>query len=144
MAKSGIKIGISAFLLLVIGIFLIILGIKGIIDYNSPSSELKRALVSLFGGGQKSVLTLIIAILDIAAGVLLILYLFLTSLFPPLNSVPVVVVLYLAVKTGYHLFVNGISYGRQIAFQPDFISWLLLLLTNAIIILALWAAKEKA
>ena len=63
MANTGIKMGIPAILLLIIGIFLIVLGIKGILDYNSTSSELKRAIVSLFGGGKKDAISLIIAIL---------------------------------------------------------------------------------
>lgn len=143
MAKSGVKIGIPALLLLIIGIFLIILGIKGIIDYNSPSSELTRAIVSLFGGGKKSTITLIIAILDIIAGTLLVMSLVLTQQIPLLGAANLVVVIYLAVKTVYHLFINGITFGRQISFQPDFISWILLLLTNVIIILAVMATKDS-
>lgn len=143
MAKSGVKMGVPAILLLIIGIFLIILGIKGIMDYNAPGSELKRAIVSLFGGGEKSALTLIIAILDIIAGALLVLNLFLSRQIPLLGAAHLVVVLYLAARTVYHLFVNGITYGRQIAFQPDFVSWLLLLLTNAIIILAVLVTKDS-
>ncbi|MBN2533163.1 MAG: hypothetical protein JXB88_09745 [Spirochaetales bacterium] len=144
MAKSSVKMGIPAILLFIIGIFLIISGIKGIIDYNSTPNELKRALVSLFGGGKRDAITLIIAILDIIAGALLVLSLFLTQQIPLLGAAIPVVVIYLIAKTLYNLFINGITYGKQISFQPDFISWLLLFITNVIIILAVMATKDTS
>jgi hypothetical protein len=137
MSKTSVKMGLSAIILLVIGVFMILVGIKGIIDYNSSLSELKRAMGSLFGGGNKDMITLIIAILDIAAGSILVLGLFLSSQVPLLSAGTTGVIFYWAARIVYNSIFLGIDYGKRVQFRPDFISWLLLLLTSVIILLAL-------
>ena len=142
MSKS-MKMGLSTIILLVIGIFMILVGIKGIVDYNSSLSELKRAMGSLFGSGNKDIITLIIAILDIIAGSILILGLFLTEQIPLLGTAASGVIVYWGARIIYNSFIIGIKYGKKIEFRPDFMSWLLLLITSIIVLLALMKAIKE-
>ena len=137
MAKTNMKMGLSTIILLVIGAFMILVGIKGIVDYNSSLNELKRAMGSLFGGGNKDTITLVIAVIDIIAGSILILGLFLSSQISLLNTGTMGVIFYWAARIVYNSFITGINFGKQVEFQPNFMTWLLLLLTSVIILLAL-------
>ncbi|MCW8966035.1 MAG: hypothetical protein OQK82_05025, partial [Candidatus Pacearchaeota archaeon] len=115
----------------------------GIVDYNTSLNEIKRAIVSLFGGGKKDMISLIIAVLDIIAGSILLLSLFASQQIPFLSTAIWGVVVYLIARIVYTLFLNNITYGKQIEFQPDFLSWLLLLLLNTIVVLVLIKVSKE-
>jgi hypothetical protein len=143
MAQSK-GMDIRFILQLALSAFLILLGIQGIIAYNSPLNELTRAFAGIFGGG-KDAISLAIAIIDLAAGVLLALELFLGSQIKLISLVPIIVVVYWIARTIYKQFVTGMSIsGGTMTFQPDFLGWLVLLMSNVIYVIALFLVSRRS
>ncbi|MBN1697579.1 MAG: hypothetical protein JW881_08710 [Spirochaetales bacterium] len=129
---------------LALAAFLILLGIQGIVSYNSPANELARAFSGLFGGG-KDVISLTIAIIDLVAGVLLALELFVGSQIKLIGLGPILVVVYWIARTVYKQFITGMSIqGGRMIFQPDFLGWLVLLMSNIIYVIALFHVSRKS
>lgn len=60
---------------LVIGLFFITLGIAALADYNTALSQIGRSLGRAFGGGSEF-MEVVVAILELAAGVVLVVALF--------------------------------------------------------------------
>jgi hypothetical protein len=129
---------------LALSAFLILLGIQGIVSYNTPLNELTRAFAGLFGGG-KDAISLAITIIDLAAGVLLALELFLGSQIKLISLGPVIVVVYWIARTVYKQFVTGMSVsGGKMTFQPDFLGWLVVLMSNIIYVIALFLVSRRS
>ena len=118
-----------------VGFFLVTLGIAGLMSYNTTLSEAARALNRIFGRTNNP-LNLIIAIIEVVAGAVLVLDLFVTlagrlqfwtTLFIVVLWVAQIVVVF---------FVNNLI-------EPDFITWLNRLSMDLIILVGLWMINRR-
>jgi len=107
---------------------LFLLGLVGIVNYNSDMARFGRQIVQAFGG-HNDVLGLVISILTLVAGVLLALGLFFQS--SSAGSISLVVFVFWAVRILYVWF-------RKDIFQPDALVWLQLISPDVVILAAIW------
>jgi hypothetical protein len=120
---------------IVVAVFLFTLGLMGLIDYDSGWARLGRDIHRLFGRANDPV-TVIVAVVELVAGVLV-----LAALFVPVKTrwlywTTLVIAVAWAVWIVLDLFVNGI-------FEPSFLKWLNQLAQTLILLLALWMINRK-
>ena len=126
----------SYFLLkLSLSLMFIAIGIAGITGYNSGLSEFARGVNQLFGRSN-SILPLVMAIIELLAGVLLLLSIF--SIFPSnLTSLLLLIILiFWAVTIILQYFINGFL-------KPDFIPWLGNVSVQLVILSGLWLVYSE-
>src|SRR6056297_3600907 len=101
---------------LVVGIFLLALGISELVEYNSELNQFARSMSRAFGGSG-SVLPVIVALIEILAGGLLV-----AALFTP---VPGAVVFWSSIAIAVLWIVRVIvAYVLNDPFEPTFLTWL--------------------
>ena len=120
---------------IVVAVFLVTLGLMGLIDYDSGWSRLGRDMNRLFGGANDP-FTVIVAVVELVAGILL-----LAALFVPVRTrwlywTTLVIAIVWAVWIILDLFVNGI-------FEPSFLAWLNQLADALVMFGALWLINRK-
>ena len=120
---------------IVVAVFLFTAGLMGLIDYDSGWSRLGRDVHRLFGRANDPV-TVIVAVVELVAGVLL-----LAALFVPVRTrwlywTTLVIAIVWAVWIILDLFINGI-------FEPSFLSWLNQLAETLVMLVALWLINRK-
>ena len=120
---------------IVVAIFLFTLGLIGIINWNSGASEFGRGLNRLFGRANDP-FNIIVAIVELAAGVIVCAGLFVTVRSRLLYWLTMVIAILWVVEI-------IIGFFAQNAFEPDFIIWLNRLSADVIILLALWLINRK-
>jgi uncharacterized membrane protein YphA (DoxX/SURF4 family) len=137
------QFNVSIILQIVIAGLFIIMGIREISIYNSSLNQFARSVAQAFGGGT-DVLSLIIAIAEVVAGIVLLLDVFLSRLFTILDKAWIIVIIFWITRSFYHHFLVQIQINRNaLSFNPDFFTWLVLLLTDLIFILALWQIGQN-
>ena len=107
---------------------LFLLGLVGIVNYNSDMARFGRSIVQAFGG-HNDVLGLIISILTLIAGILLALDLLVRSSMA--GAIGVGVFVFWALRILYVWF-------RKDIFQPDALVWLQLISPDIVILAAIW------
>jgi FtsH-binding integral membrane protein len=127
--------GSLVFLHVATAAYFILLGLVGIVNYNSDLSRLGRSLVQAFGG-RNDVLGLIISILCLIAGIVL-----LVGLFAQIDSgigraAGITIFIFWALRIVYVYF-------RRDVFQPDVLVWLLQIAPDVVILAALWHISRK-
>jgi uncharacterized membrane protein YphA (DoxX/SURF4 family) len=111
---------------LAIGVFFITLGIAGLAEYNTALNEFARAL-----GGQSDLLEILIAILELAAGVVLV-----VALFTPISSRALFIAcIVILVLWGLWILSNHIV--NNLA-EPNFLVWLNRLALDVIPGIGIW------
>ena len=120
---------------IVVAVFLITLGLIGIIRYDSDVSRLGRDLNRVFGRANDP-FNIVMAVVELLAGILV-----LAALFVPVKTrwlyvTTLVIAIVWAVRIVLFLFVSRI-------FQPTFLSWLNQLAADCILLLALWMINRK-
>jgi hypothetical protein len=107
---------------------LFLLGLVGIVNYNSDVARLGRALNQVFGG-RNDVLGLIISILTLIAGILLVLDLFFRV--SASGAIGLGVFIFWALRILYVYF-------RSNVFEPDALVWLQMISPDIVILAAIW------
>ena len=107
---------------------LFLLGLVGIVNYNSDMARFGRSIVQAFGG-RNDVLGLIISILTMIAGILLALDMFVRSSMA--GAIGVGVFVFWALRILYVWF-------RKDIFEPDALVWLQLISPDIVILAAIW------
>jgi hypothetical protein len=118
------------------GIFFMTQGLQEILGYTSDVAQFGRQLKQVFGGNS-DVMGLIVAILEMAAGAVLIIVLFATVRAPMYRFfvIAVLVVWLVGILNGY--FFNNFA-------EPDVLSWFNGVALHGIIAVLLWSfAREK-
>jgi hypothetical protein len=108
---------------------LFLLGLVGIVYYNSDLARLGRGVARALGG-RDDTLDLIIAILVLVAGILLALDMFYRL--PSSGLIALVIFILWAARIVYVWFIH------TEAFQPTFLAWLQALSPEVVILAALW------
>ena len=120
---------------IVVAVFLITLGLIGIIRYDSDVSRLGRDLNRVFGRANDP-FNIIVAVVEMVAGVLLAAALFVPVRIRWLYWTTLVIAIVWAVRIVLFLFVDRI-------FEPTFLVWLNRLASDLILLLALWLINRK-
>ena len=111
-------------------VMFIAIGILGITHYNSSGSELLRGLNKTFGG-RNDIIPIVMAVIELVAGVLLFVSLF--DLIPSrlLSFLLLVIFIFWAINIVMAYILNDI-------FEPDFLRWLAAISPQLVILSALW------
>ncbi len=127
--------GSLLFLHIATAAYLILLGLVGIINYNSDLNRFGRGLVQAVGG-RNDVLGIIISILSLLAGVALIAALFARFDSSIGRAAGLAVFVFWALRIVYVWF-------RKDVFQPDLLVWLVQIGPDIVILAALWHIGRK-
>jgi hypothetical protein len=125
----------QAVLQLVVALFLITLGIVGIINYNSDLNQFTRAVAKAFGG-RDNVLNMVIAITELVSGIIIGGALFVSSSKNLLFLASFIVLALWIIRILYFFFLNNI-------FEPDFLIWLNRLSLDLVVGASLWIVSRR-
>jgi hypothetical protein len=120
---------------IVVAVFLFTLGLIGLIGWNSNLSEFGRGLNRLFGRANDP-FNLIVAILELASGVVVIGGLFVTAS----NRLLYVLTFVIAILWVVEIIIEFFA---QSPFEPNFIVWLNRLAADVITLGALWLINRR-
>jgi hypothetical protein len=113
-----------------LGVFFVVLGILGLTQYTSKTSEFLRMF------GRNNIMTLVVAVVQFLAGAILVLGLFMSvgSGLAKLISIAVFVLwaFYMVMTLG----INGFL-------KPDLLGWLYKASWNTVILASLWITGRK-
>ncbi len=134
--KNVFDMGTTIFVLqIVVAAYLITLGLLGIIYWQSGGAQFVRDLNRAFGGSNNP-FTLIVAIVELAAGAIVLLGLFTGVRSGLLAAATLVIAILWVIQIIIVFFVHDI-------FEPDFLVWLNRLAADLIVLLALWLINRK-
>jgi hypothetical protein len=119
----------------VVAAFLITLGLVGLIHWNSDPSRFGRGLTRAFGGANSPV-ALIVAIVELLAGIIVLVGAFARVRGRLLFAATLVIAILWAIQIIISFFARDI-------FEPDFWIWLNRLAMDLIVLLALWLINRK-
>lgn len=135
MTRKTLSFDAVSVLQIVVGLFLFTLGLIGIADWSSEASQFGRGLTRLIGGSNNPV-NVVIAIVQLAAGVIVFGALFIAVRSRLIYWLTVVIAILWIVEIVIGFFAQGL-------FEPDFIIWLNRLSADVIILAALWLINRK-
>lgn len=136
MAKNVAKFDSIGITQIIVALFLFTLGIVGIMHWNSELSQFTRGVNRLFGG-RNNPFNLIVAIIEMAAGVVVAGALFVSVKNRLIYILTLIVAILWVIEILISFFFNNT------AFKPDFVTWLNQLLANVIILMALWLINRR-
>ena len=126
----------SYFLLqIAVGIFFLLLGLQGIIHYNSDLSGFGRAFTKAFGG-KVDYVNIAISILAMLSGIIILGGLFVPMKNSTLMIASFAVFIFWALKILYFFFFNNFL-------EPDFIVWLQRLALDCVVLMSVWIINRK-
>lgn len=135
MTRKTISFDAVSILQIVVALFLFTLGIIGIIDWNTTASQFGRSLTRLFGGANNP-LNIIVAIIELAAGVIIVGALFVMVASRIIYILTFIIAILWIVEIIIGFFAEG-------AFEPNFVVWLNRLAADVIILLSLWLINRR-
>jgi hypothetical protein len=124
------------FLQVAVSVYLILLGIVGIANYNTDLNRLGRSFVSFFGG-RNDIWGILIAVLCLVAGVIILLGLFVSIKTKILYAVSLGICIFWLVQIIFAFFIN------VKVFEPDFLTWLARFSLDVVILAALWMVSRR-
>ena len=131
--SAGLDTGVV--LQVVVGVFLLTLGLVGIVQWDAGAAQIGRGLNRAFGRANDPI-NLIVSIAEVAAGVIVF-----AGVFWGLKSrLLYVATLVIAVLWAVRLVLAFLA--RDI-FEPNFLVWLNRLAADLIVLLALWLVNRK-
>jgi uncharacterized membrane protein YphA (DoxX/SURF4 family) len=134
--KNVFDMGTTIFVLqIVVAAYLITLGLLGIIYWQSGGAQFVRDLSRAFGGSNNP-FTLIVAIVELAAGAIVLLGLFVSMRSGLLAAATLVIAILWVIQIIIVFFARDI-------FEPEFLVWLNRLAADLIVLLALWLINRK-
>ncbi len=135
MTRRTLSFDAVGVLQIVVAIFLFTIGLIGIIDWNSGASQFGRGLTRLFGGANNPI-SLIVAIVELAAGAIVFAALFVNVTSRLIYVLTIIIAVLWVVEIIVAFFVEE-------AFRPDFLIWLNRLCADLIILLGLWLINRR-
>jgi len=133
--KTAWRVDTLFVLQIVVAVFLFTLGLMVLVRYDSDMSRLGRDLNRLFGRANNP-FNIIVAVVELVAGVLLAAALFVPVRTRWLYWTTLVIAIVWAVRILLFQFVNDI-------FEPTFLVWLNQLAGDLVLLLALWLINRK-
>jgi len=129
------QIGTRYFLQIVLGAALLVFGIMALNGYNSAGQEAIRGLNKLFGKSN-NIFPVIFAVVQLAAGAVLILELFVSISTGLFKIIHLAICILWLVNILLNFFFSNLV-------EPDLIRWLGALLPQLVILLSLWLVGEQ-
>jgi len=133
--RGNQTVTVTTILQIVIAVFLVTLGLIGIIHYNSDMAQIGRGLNKLFGRANNP-LNLVVAIAELAAGVIVFAGLFFAVRSRLLFAATLVIAVLWIVHIVLSFFVGNFA-------EPDLLVWLNRLSADLIVLLALFLINRK-
>ena len=134
MARTRSSLDATLLMQVAVALFLITVGIIGIVYYNSRFSEWGRSIDRFFGSPSNPI-NIIVAVAELVAGIIIAF-----ALFVPIGRAAwiasLVMVIVWIVKILWIYFLNSI-------FDPTFIIWLNGLSVALIVLIGLWVVNRK-
>ena len=135
MARRAVTFDSVIVVQIVLAVFLFTLGLIGILNWNSNLGEFGRGMNRLFGRAGNP-FNIIVAIIELAAGAIMFLGIFISDLNRVLYWATWIVVVIWIVE----IIIGFFAYG---AFEPNFLVWLNRLAADVIILGVLWLINRK-
>ena len=135
MAKSKGAVDVVTILQIVVAVFLITLGLIGIIHYNSDLAQLGRGMNKIFGRANNP-LNLIVAIVELVAGVIVFAGVFMAVKSKLLYAATLVIAVLWIIQIIISFFASNFA-------EPDFIVWLNRLAADLVVLLSLWVINRR-
>jgi len=135
MAKRSVSFDAITVMQIVVAVFLFTLGLIGLVDWNSSLAQFGRSVNRFFGRADNP-LNLIVAVVEMAAGAIVFIALFITVA----NRLIYVLTLIIAILWVVEIIV---AFFGQDPFKPDFLVWLNRFAADVIILLSLWLINRK-
>lgn len=135
MAKRRGPLNSVYILQLIIGLFFIVLGIQGIMAYNSPTGEVGRFFAKTFGG-KEHIIDAVVAILELLAGIIIVGALFLPGKSGLLQISFIAILVFWIARIVYVYFIRGA------VFEPSVLTWSAYFLQDAVIFMSIWLVRE--
>jgi hypothetical protein len=132
-AREGFEVSIV--LQVVMAVFLITLGLIGIINWNSGLAQFGRDLNRVFGRPSNPI-NLIAAILELVAGVIVLAAVFIYVRSRLLYVATLIIAILWIVRIIISLFAQEL-------FEPNFLAWLNRFSADLIVLTALWLVNRK-
>ena len=126
----------SFFLLQVaVGMFFLLMGLQGIINYDSYGSHATRFVNDLFGNSN-NIINIIVSIGALVSGVIILGGLFIPLKNSTLMIATLLVFIFWALKIAYFYVVNNLM-------EPDLLTWLQNLSLQFVILMSVWVINRK-
>jgi hypothetical protein len=135
MARRAVTFDSVIVVQIVLAVFLFTLGLIGIMDWNSSLGQFGRGMNRLFGRAGNP-FNIIVAVIELAAGAIMFLAIFISDLNRVLYWATWIVVVIWIVEIIIDFFAQG-------AFEPNFLVWLNRLAADVIILGVLWLINRK-
>jgi hypothetical protein len=135
MAKRKSSFDTFTVMQVLVAVFLITLGLIGIINWNSNLSQFGRSLNRLFGRANDP-FNMMVAILELVAGGIVGVGIFVALKSKLLYWLTLVIAILWAVEIIIGFFAQG-------AFEPDFVFWLNRFAADLIVLAALWLINRR-
>lgn len=135
MARRAVTFDSVIVVQVVLAVFLFTLGLIGIMNWNSSLGQFARGMNRLFGGAGNP-FNIIVAVIQLAAGAIMFLAIFIGDLNRVLYWTTWIVVVIWIVEIIVDFFAQN-------AFEPNFLVWLNRLAADLIILGVLWVINRK-
>ena len=135
MARRSSIEGVTI-LQIVVAAFLITLGLIAIIHYDSDMARLGRGMNRLFGGRAREPLNLVVAIVEVAAGVIVFAGVFFAVQSRLLYGATLVIAVLWIIQIILSFFASNFA-------EPNLVVWLNRLAADLIVLLSLWLINRK-
>lgn len=126
----------SFFLLqIAVGMFFLLMGLQGIINYDSYGSQATRFVNDLFGNSN-NIINIIVSVGALVSGVIILGGLFIPLKNSTLMVATLIVFIFWALKIVYFYVANNLM-------EPDLITWLQNISLQFVILMSVWIINRK-
>ena len=129
------KYGSFFLLQIAVGLFFLLMGLQGLINYDSYGSQATRFVNDLFGNNN-NVINIIVSIGAFVSGIIILGGLFIPLKNSTLMIATLVVFIFWALKIAYFYVANNLL-------EPDVITWLQNLSLDCVILMSVWIINRK-
>ncbi|MDA3940170.1 MAG: hypothetical protein PF693_12840 [Spirochaetia bacterium] len=130
---SNRKAGSFFLLQVAVGLFFLLMGLQGIINYDSYGSQATRFVNDLFGN---NIINIIVSIGALVSGVIILGGLFIPLKNSTLMIATLVVFIFWALKIAYFYIANNLM-------EPDLLTWLQNISLEFVVLMSVWIINRK-
>jgi uncharacterized membrane protein len=129
------KAGSFFLLQIAVGLFFLLMGLQGIINYDSYGSQATRLVNDLFGNNN-NLINIIVSIGALISGVIILGGLFIPLKNSTLMIATLVVFIFWAIKITYFYVANNLM-------EPDLLTWLQKISLEFVVLMSVWIINRK-
>ena len=123
------------FLQIAVGLFFLLMGLQGIINFDSYGSQATRFVNDLFGKNN-NIINIIVSIGALVSGVIILGGLFIPLKNSTLMIATLIVFIFWALKIAFFYFANNLM-------EPNLITWLQNLSLQFVVLMSVWIINRK-